>query len=175
MADTDVCAAGTVDPVALGVALRHPDERTRGDDATTDELLVSRLGPFPEDDEAVFFRPPGGGVEFGETTTEAVVREFDEELDATVRIEGFAGVVENRFAFAGEHHHEHCFVYLVAFADDARYEMASMHGVEDDGDVTYETEWATLDDLEPREEPLYPEGFRALLETDKRRIAAPRE
>lgn len=170
MTDTDSATSGTVDPVALGVALRDPSDGTRGEDATTDELLVSRLGPFAADEE-VFCRPPGGGVEFGETTAEAVVREFAEELDATVTVEGFVGVVENRFAFAGDPHHEHCFVYEVGFADDARYGMASMRGVEHDSDVEYETEWATLEDLVAREEPLYPGGLRELLASDATRVA----
>jgi ADP-ribose pyrophosphatase YjhB (NUDIX family) len=171
MTDSDSTRDGTVDPVALGVALRDPSDGSRGSDPTTDELLVARLGPFPADDE-VFCRPPGGGVEFGETTTDAVVREFEEELGATVDVEAFLGVVENRFRFAGDAHHEHCFVYAVAFADDARYDRESMHGVEDDSDVEYDTEWATLDDLAAREEPLYPGGLRELLESDATRVAS---
>lgn len=31
------------------------------------------------------WRPLGGGIEFGETAADAVVREFGEELDANVR------------------------------------------------------------------------------------------
>jgi len=137
------------------------------------ELLVSRLGPFEGDDSGVFYRPPGGGVEFGEATTAAVAREYDEELDATVTVEGFAGVVENRFEFRGERNHELCFVYEVAFADAERYAMASMHGVEYDSDVTYDTEWATLDDLDARDEALYPRGLAELLRTATSRVVPP--
>ncbi|WP_323677121.1 NUDIX domain-containing protein [Halorubellus sp. PRR65] len=162
-----------VRPMVLGLVWR--DGNAPGEPAADEpELLVSRLGPFADDDE-VFYRPPGGGVEFGETTAEAVVREFDEELDATMTVEGFLGVVENRFEFCGNRNHECCFAFEVAFADDARYDRRSMHGVEHDSDVTYETEWATLDDLEARDEPLYPGGLRELLETDATRVAPPAE
>ena len=66
-------------------------------------------------------------------------------------------------------------MYEVAFADDARYDRESMHGVEHDSDVTYETEWATLDALEAGDEPLYPGGLRELLESDATRVAPLRE
>jgi ADP-ribose pyrophosphatase YjhB (NUDIX family) len=164
-----------VRPMVLGVVWRDDrmdasGSRDRGGVGGR-ELLVSRLGPFEGDDSGVFYRPPGGGVEFGETTAEAVVREYEEELDATVTVQRFAGVVENRFEFVGERNHELCFVYEVAFADDERYAAASMHGVEHDSDVTYDTEWATLDDLDAREEPLYPEGIREVLEADRSVVA----
>jgi len=162
--------------MVLGIVWRDPETAAAAAAAASAEadgsreLLVSRLGPFADDGEA-FYRPPGGGVEFGETTAEAVVREYDEELDASVTIDAFAGVVENRFEFCGERKHELCFAYELSFADEERYGTRSMHGVERDSDVTYETEWATLDDLEAREEPLYPDGLRELLESDATRVA----
>jgi ADP-ribose pyrophosphatase YjhB (NUDIX family) len=163
-----------VRPMVLGIVWRHePTDPSAGRDRDGDgarELLVSRLGPFDGDDSGVFYRPPGGGVAFGETTAEAVVREYEEELDATVTVERFAGVVENRFEFVGERNHELCFVYEIAFADDERYATKSMHGVEHDSDVTYDTEWATLDDLDARDEPLYPVGLRDVLETERSRV-----
>jgi ADP-ribose pyrophosphatase YjhB (NUDIX family) len=167
-----------VRPMVLGIVWRDDrmdasPNRDRGSVGAR-ELLVSRLGPFDGDDSGLFYRPPGGGVEFGETTAEAVVREYEEELDATVTVQGFAGVVENRFEFLGERDHELCFVYEIAFADDERYATKSMHGVEHDSDVTYDTEWATLDDLDARDEPLYPRGLREVLETD-RSIVVPSE
>lgn len=163
-----------VRPMVLGVVWRDDrmdasEDRDRGG-AGGRERLVSRLGPFEGDDSGVFYRPPGGGVEFGETTAEAVVREYEEELDATVTVQGFAGVVENRFEFRGDRGHELCFVYEVAFADDERYATASMRGVEHDSDVAYDTEWATLDDLDARDEALYPDGLREVLETDRSRV-----
>lgn len=163
-----------VRPMVLGLVWRDEPASDDGDTDGSRELLVSRLGPFPDnDDDEGFYRPPGGGVKFGETTASAVVREFDEELDATVTVEEFRGVVENRFEFCGERSHELCFVYEVAFADDARYDQRSMHGVEHDSDVEYDTEWTTLDDLAAREKPLYPTGLHELLESDARRVAPP--
>jgi 8-oxo-dGTP diphosphatase len=42
-----------------------------------------------------FWSPPGGGVEFGESIQEAVVREFREEAGLVVQSKGFAGYHEH--------------------------------------------------------------------------------
>lgn len=42
-----------------------------------------------------FYRPPGGGIEFGEHSRDAVIREIHEELGVTVTILRRLGVVEN--------------------------------------------------------------------------------
>jgi 8-oxo-dGTP pyrophosphatase MutT (NUDIX family) len=159
--------------MVLGIVWRDGKERATSAADGPRELLVSRLGPFEDDDGSVFYRPPGGGVEFGETTAEAVVREYEEELGATVTVEGFVGVVENRFEFCGDRNHELCFAVEVSFLDDERYAATSMRGVEHDSDVTYDTEWATLEDLETRPEPSYPAGLREFLETEQRRVVPP--
>src|SRR5258706_6221691 len=41
-----------------------------------------------------FWAPPGGGVEFGETAIEALVREFTEETAITVKVGEFKFVSE---------------------------------------------------------------------------------
>ncbi len=53
-------------------------------------LLVNHRGLYPHD----FWSPPGGGVEFGESATEAVVREFLEETGLVVTVERLAFVSE---------------------------------------------------------------------------------
>ena len=48
-------------------------------------------------DDSGFLCLPGGYVELGETTEEAVKRELNEEIRQEVRIEKYLGVVENYF------------------------------------------------------------------------------
>jgi ADP-ribose pyrophosphatase YjhB (NUDIX family) len=134
----------------------------RGEEVLVTELVAPDEGPF--------YRPPGGGIEFGETSAEAVVREFREELDAAVEPVEFLGVCENRFEWDGEPHQELTLVHEVAFVDDARYEEATMHGVETESAVTYETTWATVAELRASEQPLYPEGVGELIEGDTVRV-----
>lgn len=145
----------SIRPHVLGVARRK------------EEVLVTEL---VDPEEGPFYRPPGGGIEFGETSETAVVREFQEELDAVVEPVGFLGVVENRFEWDGEPRQELALVHEVAFDDDAFYDRETLHGVDDGGAVTYQTEWATVDDLLAREQPLYPEGIAALLAGEADRI-----
>lgn len=48
-------------------------------------LLINHLGLTKGD----FWSPPGGGIEFGETAEECVVREFKEETSLNVKVEKF--------------------------------------------------------------------------------------
>lgn len=82
-----------------------------------DRILVSEM--FDED-EGAFYRPPGGGIEFGERSGDAAVREMREELGLELRADDLSllGVIENLFEYRGEPGHEICFVYE-AGVDDA--------------------------------------------------------
>lgn len=124
------------------------------------DLLVAELSD-PATGER-FYRPPGGGIEFGEASTDAVVREFREELDRAVEPTGYLGTVENRFEMAGERGHELAVVHAVEFVDGAVYDRELLRGV-DDGDVTYEATWEPLSELVAGDRPLYPEGLDSLL------------
>lgn len=147
--------AQQIRPQVLGVVRR------------SDEVLVSEL---VDPGEGPLYRPPGGGIEFGETSEDAVVREFREELDAAVEPVDYLGVYENRFEWHGDLHQELALVHEVAFVDESWYERETLHGVDAGGDVTYETEWATIADLRARDAPLYPERLEALLAGEADRI-----
>lgn len=145
----------SIRPQVLGVVRRD------------DEILVTEL---VDPGEGPFYRPPGGGIEFGETSEQAVVREFEEELGATVEPVGFLGVYENRFEWDGEPRQELALVHEVAFVDHDLYDRETLHGVEEAADITYETEWATIPKLRARDRPLYPEGLEALVSGEADRI-----
>jgi ADP-ribose pyrophosphatase YjhB (NUDIX family) len=48
-----------------------------------------------------FFRPPGGGIEFGERAVDALRREIREEFGAELAGPRLLGVVENVFRYGG--------------------------------------------------------------------------
>lgn len=60
---------------------------------------------------------PGGRAEIGETSEETIVREMQEELDRTVKIERLLWVVESFFGFDGYSAHELGFYYLLSLPD----------------------------------------------------------
>lgn len=62
-------------------------------------LLAGHRGLLP--DGAVFWSPPGGGWQFGESLAEAVRREFLEETGLTVRVGSLLHVHEFRDVAAG--------------------------------------------------------------------------
>jgi 8-oxo-dGTP pyrophosphatase MutT (NUDIX family) len=70
-----------------------------------DRLLLNRFGGDS------FWALPGGAIESGEFSTEALVREMREELGLTVEIGRLIWVVENLFEYRGAFYTEFGFYY----------------------------------------------------------------
>ena len=82
-----------------------------------------------------FYRPLGGGVERGETSKQAVIREIHEEIDAEITDLELLGTLESIFRFQGELGHEIVFVYQGRFADESAYLREEFTVREDNGEV----------------------------------------
>jgi len=110
-----------------------------------------------------FFRPLGGGVEFGEYAADAVVREIREELGAEITGVVLLGVLENMFEYEGDPHHEVLFVFDARLADAALYSRPELSAVEANG-TPLQAVWKTLGEfVAPGHPPLYPSGLTELL------------
>lgn len=70
---------------------------------------------------AEFYRLLGGGIEFAETSLEALIREIKEELGLEVTEPVLLSVEENIFTYNGEEAHEICFFYKADFVDEENY------------------------------------------------------
>lgn len=124
-----------------------------------DEILVF---PVPDEVKGVTgWRAPGGGIEFGERSDAAVVREVEEELGLRIVEPRHVTTIENIFEYRGATGHELVFVYEARFADDEEYGRESFDGLELGGDP-FVCVWRDLDSFEA-DAPLYPEGLRDLL------------
>lgn len=74
----------------------------------------------------VFFRLLGGGIDFGETSSEALKREFKEELNATIINERLLCTAENVFEYNGKAGHEITFLYEADLEEQSLYEAESL-------------------------------------------------
>ena len=115
------------------------------------------------------FRSIGGGIEDGETSLAAVVREVDEELGVAIDDLRLLGVLENIFVFQGEPGHEIVFVYEATFSDPANYDRQSFEICEPNFE-TYPAVWKHIDDFRSGHLELYPPDLLGLLES----VPAPR-
>jgi ADP-ribose pyrophosphatase YjhB (NUDIX family) len=81
---------------------------------------------------------PGGGIDFGETPEEAVVREFDEETGLIVTAPTLLGVLSDvRVKPNGDHAHTIRLIYSVkAIGGELRHEVSG---------TTERAEWFTLE------------------------------
>lgn len=135
-------------PLALGIFRR------------ADTLLVFE-GYDPVKGQ-VFYRPLGGGIEFGERGAEALAREMREEIGAEVANLRYLGLCENIFTNAGEIGHELVLLYAGELVDRTLYERDVIEVVEPDG-VTFKAMWKPLSEFADGRIPLYPNGLLDLL------------
>ena len=137
----------TIRPIAICVVRRG------------DEVLV-----FEARDESralMFYRPLGGGIEFGERSDAAVRRELLEEIGAELRDLRLLTITENLFDLEGRASHEIVFIYEATFADKDLYERESFVIAEEAETLT--GSWRRLADFDMATAPLYPEGLLELL------------
>lgn len=81
-----------------------------------DGALLLQTGYDPNKNEH-FYRPLGGGIEFGEHSRVAFAREIREELGAEVADARLIGWIENIFEVEGRPSHEIMAVYEATLAD----------------------------------------------------------
>lgn len=111
----------------------------------------------------MFYRPFGGGVEFGELSGKALEREIHEELGQTIKDVRLLGVVENIFDFEGRTGHEIIFLYDAVFVNEAMYSMNLIQGVEERLDTQLTGSWISVDDVKHGRVLLYPAAIRPLV------------
>jgi 8-oxo-dGTP pyrophosphatase MutT (NUDIX family) len=78
---------------------------------------------FDEVKRTTFYRALGGGVKFGETSIEALQREFREEIKADLTNIKYLGCIESIFSYNNQKGHEIIQVYNCDFADNSFYQL----------------------------------------------------
>jgi len=103
-----------------------------------------------------FYRSIGGGIEFQESGSEALIREVREELNTEITNIKLLGVFENIFVYNGKQGHEIVFVYDAKFKDKSFYKKENIPVLE--GKIKSNAVWLTINKM-PKDKPIYPDGL----------------
>ena len=113
--------------------------------------------------QQTFYRPLGGGIEFGEASADTVRRELKEELNVEVGELRYLGALENIFVFNGIPGHEIVMIYDGVLVDSGLYEQAVIVGHEADIHESFNAVWKSLDEFGEDKSSLYPLGLLEML------------
>lgn len=104
-----------------------------------------------------FYRAMGGGVDFGETSYDALQREFQEEIQAELTNIKYLGCLENIFTYNGKPGHEIIQLYKCDFADPKLYQIEKIDFSE--GKRKKIALWVDIEKFKSGELQVFPEGF----------------
>lgn len=132
-------------PIVLGLAIENG------------KLLVSE--GFDCIKKQTFYRCLGGRIEFLEKSTDALKREFKEEIGIDIIVKDFLGISENIFTYQGKNAHELVLYYSVSLSDK---DYKDEYIVKDDNGES-KALWININDFKNGNKILYPEEiFRFL-------------
>src|SRR5581483_534298 len=123
----------------------------RGNTFLISELIDPATG-------AVLHRPPGGGIEEGESPEQALRRELREELGIHLKSVQPLGTIDHIWHWKGREVHERAWLFLANSADDARLDRGEAPElIEADGDRV-KTLWRCCNSSYANLPPLCPPG-----------------
>lgn len=105
-----------------------------------------------------YYRPIGGTIELGEKSSEALVREFKEEINADIEIDQYLTCLENIFTLNNQIGHEITQLYAVSFKDECLYEKELFKVSEQGKEST--AKWVDLEDVWKDSFVVYPTGLK---------------
>ena len=110
-----------------------------------------------------YYRPLGGGIEFGEYALDAIQREFQEEIKADLCDIQFIGVLENIFERDGNMGHQICMMFRATFVEAERNDL-DYRVVGTEEHETFNAMWKPLQMFRDGEAPLYPDNLLQMIE-----------
>ena len=126
-------------PVVLGIAIKNG------------KILVSE--GYDKVKKQTFYRCLGGGIDFLETSLDALKREYKEELGFVIIVEDFCGISENIFTYQGKNAHELILFYNIKIQDkDVREKY---HIIDDNCES--DAYWIDVNEFKNNKKIIYPE------------------
>jgi ADP-ribose pyrophosphatase YjhB (NUDIX family) len=113
-----------------------------------------------------FYRPLGGGIEFGELGHQALVREIHEEVGVAISVVRQLGTLESIFTYQGRPGHEIVLAYEARFEAEGLYSQDTWQGRQDDGSPLCVL-WKALAAFREGRALLYPDGLLALIDSNQ--------
>jgi 8-oxo-dGTP pyrophosphatase MutT (NUDIX family) len=107
--------------------------------------------------QQTFYRALGGGVDFGETSYDALKREFQEELQAELTNIQYLGCIENLFIYNGQPGHEIIQLYQCDFVDSKFYQLDQVEFSE--GEHKKTALWLNIEECKSGKLRVVPELF----------------
>ncbi|WP_252502546.1 NUDIX hydrolase [Sporosarcina sp. Marseille-Q4943] len=141
---------------------KYPRAKVFGILQSGHRLLVEEFEGEHSKGRGFYYRPIGGSIEYGEKSTEALSREFNEELKETVEIEDFLGFIENIFYINDRIGHEIILIYNVSFVDKENY-TREMFTIQESEQVSF-AKWIDVMDFVTGKKVLFPDGLVDKLE-----------
>jgi 8-oxo-dGTP pyrophosphatase MutT (NUDIX family) len=144
----------------------YPKAKSLGVVVYKNHILVEEFSGSHSLGEGIYYRLIGGAIEFGETSEDALLREFVEELNVEITIKQYLGCLENIFTIRNEIGHEIIQLYSVEFKDTANYESELF--VVTEGNKSAIAKWISIDEFIWKRKIIYPNGiverFKDLIE-----------
>ncbi|EAR66859.1 MutT/Nudix family protein [Bacillus sp. NRRL B-14911] len=124
-------------------------------------ILAEKLSGKHSKGEGVFYRPLGGTIELGETSIDALKREFMEEIGAEINIVNYIACLENIYSINGITRHELTQLYEAELVNESLYEKESIP-VNENGRKS-EAKWIPVISFIDEREVLFPAGLENYL------------
>ncbi|MDA0262409.1 MAG: NUDIX domain-containing protein, partial [Proteobacteria bacterium] len=111
--------------------------------------------------QVIGYRPPGGEVDYGETSDQGLTRECREELDASVEVGDVLTIIENHYELNGGTGHEVVIVRDARFVDPAVYRTEEFSIIEpaDEGGAPFIDRAIWVAPNGPGAVPMLPSGL----------------